>query len=316
MGYRLNPFTGTLDDTGVKTILGESGEAIFFLEDEAADVATYKVMDNPAQLLAESYVTQSTIADGQIIQSWITDVGLPNTTFIPSGLWQFKINAYKTGGTKEVRIYNEFYKRSAGGTETLLGTSANSIALTTVEVDLTAFSVFINGTTLLATDRIVTKTRMRLVGSGSNPTSVTLGYSGSTAARLSFPLQGDSDLVNTKTTAITFTIDGAGSAITTGTKAYWRCPYACTIQSVTMLADVSTTTSVDIWVDTYANYPPTDLDSITSSAVPTITTATKSEDTTLTGWDTAIAAGDCIAFNVDSNDNATKLTLILEVLKV
>lgn len=123
------------------------------------------------------------------------------------------------------------------------------------------------------------------------------------------------DLANTKTTAITFTIDGAGSAITTGTKAYWRCPYACTIQKVTMLADVSTTTSVDIWVDTYANYPPTDLDTITASAVPTITAALKSEDATLTGWDTAIVAGDCIAFNVDANNNATKLTLILEVLK-
>jgi len=44
-------------------------------------------------------------------------------------------------------------------------------------------------------------------------------------------------------TPITLSIDGAGSAITTGVKAYWRCPYACTIQRVTMLADVSTTTT-------------------------------------------------------------------------
>ncbi|GAH61520.1 unnamed protein product, partial [marine sediment metagenome] len=83
---------------------------------------------------------------------------------------------------------------------------------------------------------------------------------------------------------ITFIIDGGGSAITTGQKGHLEIPFACTINRVTMLADQSGSIVVDIWKDTYANFPPDNADSITASAPPTITTAQKSQDSTLTGW--------------------------------
>jgi len=121
------------------------------------------------------------------------------------------------------------------------------------------------------------------------------------------------DKTDFKVRTIGITIDGAGSAITTGVKGYIEVPYACTINQVTMLADVSGSAVVDIWKDTYANYPPTDADSITASAVPTITTATKSQDATLTGWTTAITAGDILGFNVDSAATITRLHVILKV---
>jgi hypothetical protein len=73
---------------------------------------------------------------------------------------------------------------------------------------------------------------------------------------------------------------------------------------------------VDIWKDTYANYPPTNADSITASAPPTIATAEKSQDTTLTGWTTSIAAGNTLRFNVDSVTTITRLTVALSVTKV
>ena len=82
-----------------------------------------------------------------------------------------------------------------------------------------------------------------------------------------------------------------------------------------MLADQSGSIVVDIWKDTYANYPPVDGDSITASAVPTISTATKSQNTTLTGWTTAIAAGDTLRFNVDSATTVTRVTVSLKVTK-
>jgi hypothetical protein len=93
-------------------------------------------------------------------------------------------------------------------------------------------------------------------------------------------------------------------------------PFACTINSVTALADASGAIVVDIWKDTYANYPPTDADSITASAPVTISgPAIKSQDTTLTGWTTSIAAGDCLRFNVDSVSTITRVTIILKVTK-
>jgi hypothetical protein len=110
-------------------------------------------------------------------------------------------------------------------------------------------------------------------------------------------------------------IDGGGSAITTGVKGYIEVSFDCTINQVTMLADVSGSAVVDIWKDTYANYPPTDADSITASAVPTITSDTDSQDATLTGWTTSITAGDILGFNVDSASTITRLTISLKVTK-
>lgn len=108
-------------------------------------------------------------------------------------------------------------------------------------------------------------------------------------------------------------IDGGGVAITTGVKGYIQIPYAATIQSVTLLADVSGSIVVDIWKDTYANYPPVVGDTITAAAKPTISAALKSQDTTLTGWTTSIAAGDVLGFNVDSATTVTRVSLILKV---
>ena len=82
-----------------------------------------------------------------------------------------------------------------------------------------------------------------------------------------------------------------------------------------MLADQSGSAVVDIWKDSYANYPPTDADTITAAAVPTISAATKSQDSTLTGWTTSITAGDILGFNVDSAATIERLTLILKVKK-
>ena len=111
--------------------------------------------------------------------------------------------------------------------------------------------------------------------------------------------------------AINFIIDGGGSAIPTGVKGYIEVPFAMEIEGVTLLADQSGSVVVDIWKDTYANYPPTDADSITASAVPTISTATKSQDLTLTGWTKVVAAGDVLGYNVDSITTIERVTVAI-----
>jgi len=114
---------------------------------------------------------------------------------------------------------------------------------------------------------------------------------------------------------INFIIDGGGSAITTGQKGHLEIPFAGTIQQVTMEADQSGSIVVDIWKNTYANFPPTDADSITASAPPTISSAQKSQDSTLTGWTKGITAGDILAFNVDGCTTITRVTISLKVTK-
>ena len=115
------------------------------------------------------------------------------------------------------------------------------------------------------------------------------------------------------TLPVSGTFDGGGSALTVGTKVYVHVPYSGTISKVTLLADVSGSVVVDVWKDTYANYPPTVADTIAAAAKPTISTAVKSQDSTLTGWTTSVSVGDIIVFNVDSVTSITWLTVQLEI---
>jgi hypothetical protein len=115
------------------------------------------------------------------------------------------------------------------------------------------------------------------------------------------------------TTAIIFEKDNNGTVLSTGVMGDTQVPFACTITGVTVLGDQSGSAVVDIWKDTLANFPPTDADTITASATPTLSSVTKYEDTTLTGWTTAITAGDVLRFNLDSVTSFTRLTIILKV---
>ncbi len=116
--------------------------------------------------------------------------------------------------------------------------------------------------------------------------------------------------------AIEFVINGGGSALSTGIQAGCiRVPYNCTIVGAYLYLDQSSTTTVDIWVDTTGNYPPTDADSICDTVRLSTSAGTTDSDTTLTSWTTSLSAGDVIYYNVDANDNATWGTVALDVEK-
>ncbi len=114
-------------------------------------------------------------------------------------------------------------------------------------------------------------------------------------------------------TALVFIIDGGGSVIEVGQKGHLVCPFSGAIQSVELEADQSGSIVIDIWKDIYSNYPPTDADSITASAPPTISSAQKAKDSTLTGWTTQVAKDDILAFNVDSCTTITRVTITIHV---
>lgn len=130
---------------------------------------------------------------------------------------------------------------------------------------------------------------------------------GNNFASLRMPIAVEA--ARTKTTGIT--IDGGGSAITTGQKGYIQCPFTGTITQCTLVADQVGSCVVDIWKTTYAGAPPTVANTITAAALPTLAAAIKSTDVTLTGWTTAVVTGDVLGFNVNSASTITRLSLIL-----
>jgi hypothetical protein len=111
------------------------------------------------------------------------------------------------------------------------------------------------------------------------------------------------------------TIDGGGSVITTGVKGYVTVPYNGTITGWDIFADVTGSIVIDVWKDTYANFPPLVADTIAGTEKPTLSSAIKNQDTNLTSWTTAVTAGDIIAFNVDSASTLTRVNLIIYVTK-
>lgn len=111
------------------------------------------------------------------------------------------------------------------------------------------------------------------------------------------------------------TIDGGGSAITTGVKGDLYVPFSITLKNVTLLADQSGSIVIDIWNDTIANYPPTVADSITASDKPTLSTATNSQDNNISTWTTDINGGTTLRFNVDSITTCTRVQMILGYIR-
>lgn len=120
---------------------------------------------------------------------------------------------------------------------------------------------------------------------------------------------------NVAVDVLSFVLYNNGSTLTTGIKGDIEVPYSCTINAVTLLADQSGSIVVDIWKDTYANYPPTVADTITASAKPTISAATKSTDSTLTGWSKTIEAGSILRLNIDSVSTVTRVLVSIKVTK-
>ncbi len=110
-------------------------------------------------------------------------------------------------------------------------------------------------------------------------------------------------------TSASFLIDGGGATITTGVKGDLRIPFAGTITGLTSLADQTGTSIVQVWKDTFANYPPTSADQIASME---IISGIKSE---AFGLSIPVAAGDVIRFNVSSVTSHQRVTLILTIAR-
>lgn len=127
---------------------------------------------------------------------------------------------------------------------------------------------------------------------------------------------GDAELGFAQQAIIEYTFDGQGGAPDVAVYGYVVVPFDCTIISATLLADQSGSFAVDIWRKVYASFPPASGDKISASAPPTLSSALKSQDTTLTGWTTSLKSGDILAFNVSSATTVNRVNLALGVVRV
>lgn len=89
-------------------------------------------------------------------------------------------------------------------------------------------------------------------------------------------------------------------------------PVACVARSVVVLAQLDPGSCViDIRRAPFASYPPVFGGSICAAAKPTLTAGIKYSDATLTGWTTALAAGDTLFFTLESVSGLTVIDVAL-----
>ena len=116
-------------------------------------------------------------------------------------------------------------------------------------------------------------------------------------------------------TEIVYVIDGGGSVISTGQKGFMEIPFAMTITGWTLTGDQTGSIVVDVWKTSYAGFPPSVANTITGADIPTITSAQKNQNNAVTLWNTALAAGDIIAYNVNSASSITRVMLSIKATK-
>lgn len=108
------------------------------------------------------------------------------------------------------------------------------------------------------------------------------------------------------------TIDGGGSAITTGVKGDIVIPCNGVLKGWTILNDQSGSITFDVWSNAVtAAAAPTVAGTITAAAKPSTSPAVRAQSFTLTGWGVNVTTNMALRFNVDSATTVTRSTLDL-----
>ncbi len=162
--------------------------------------------------------------------------------------------------------------------------------------------VYLNGVFLTTTEFTATNGTSVILGVGANAGDILniITYQSVVAGPATFPQ------------TLNFVIDGYGSTITTGKKGVLVTDCDYTVTGWTIIANQSGSIVVDVKRSTYANYPTTS--SIAGSELPTLTSAQKNEDLSLTTWTTSLSARDIIEFEVNSVTSVTRATVALRVI--
>jgi hypothetical protein len=110
-----------------------------------------------------------------------------------------------------------------------------------------------------------------------------------------------------------FVFDGLGVAIAAGSKAEVGIAFDGTITGWTVVADRVGSIVCTVNRATYANYPT--FTAISGTEKPTLASAQKNQDLTLTTWTPTVVAGDTLQLSVDSAATVQRVTVTLQITR-
>lgn len=181
----LKSFSGTnltiTDNNGLLNFYvplnGGGGQLYYFNISKTQD--SYLELATTATTGAEQTIT-SGVSSGTTVTlgQFLTPSGFPGVSIIPGGVWSFYLHAYKQNANASFDIYCDVYKRTTGGTETLiLSTDPAPITSNSPTPIMVLTDTYYSGTTLNTTDRLLVNVRATNTGTGT--TTVTFVSEGS-----------------------------------------------------------------------------------------------------------------------------------------
>lgn len=282
--------------------------------DGPVDGSDYSSKYNANQ--AAIYAAQAAASASQGLYRNVVNIDHTDSPFTPLLLDEGNLFKADTSGGPVSIVLDELSNYGEDMKFAFVKEGANDLTITVSGTDTLVGGGAIANTVTVTTDFLIHD----VIGSESNgqwfdkintisPSASAVGFNNATSGLTATNVQDAIDELfdMSKLSLLHVVIDDGGIPITQGVKTDISIPFDCTIVLARAIADQSGSIVVDIWKNVYANYPPTNTDSITAAAPIMISSSTKSEDSALTGWDTSLEAGSTLRFNVDSNP-ATNIT--------
>lgn len=154
----------------------------------ASDIATYnQAVALPVYTTGlTATITTNISTTPTLMAVFATNENYPNVTVIPAGSAHIHYETEKSAGSNNYYSYAEIYKRTTGGTETLLTTSDFSTETASNAIQQITVTAFLsNNIYLNSTDRIIVKIYGVMLSSTAN---VNLYYDDNTNSRIELPI--------------------------------------------------------------------------------------------------------------------------------
>lgn len=158
--------------TGI--VRGSGGGRIFYFNLSNTQTPYYEFSPS-ATTQTEQSITSSAITSGSssTIAGFLTPTNVPNITLLVGGIWSFYVHCYKQDSSASFDVYCEVYKRTIGGTETLLfQTDPSSVTTDSPIPSMVVTDGYYSGTTLNSSDRLLVK----VVGTNTGVSSKTITF--------------------------------------------------------------------------------------------------------------------------------------------
>lgn len=164
------------------------GNVELFLTEDSSDIATYFDLAADSTGNPEETITQTITASGTTLiasfASILNESIIESITDLENGIYSMHTHALSNFPNK-MTLYFEFYRRTSGGTETLLGTSHDSDILTVSDAQYDLHANILEDLVWDTGDRVVVKVYGR---NGNNASkNITIAIEGDTLSRVSFP---------------------------------------------------------------------------------------------------------------------------------